>query len=307
VLLWLAASAAQAGIWGPTGNRAAFVSSGDFTNDVALTLDALKVGAVTYSNVTVTARTSTDLFIRHRRGIANFKLSELSTEALEQLGYLAPKPTAAPAEAKAAPTVAIPPGVNKVISQAKTNQVLAQLTRQILARITAVTRKGSPGGADAGSTTSTNADGTVEVTTGDGGPSPEGARDAAAALTVPTWAELKGELPQWAVVALSVMLVSFPIAYFFFCYTGGLICRKAGSKPGFLIWVPLLSLIPLTRAARLPGWMAALFIVPFLNMLFVIVWTVRLANARNKGLGTALCLLFPPTSLFAWLYLAYSR
>ena len=171
-----------------------------------------------------------------------------------------------------------------------------------------MTRKGGGVGTTPVDPGSTNSEALAVSPGAEGAPGEDGAAGATGNQNeVPSMAELEAQIPKWAMVTGSIMLVSLPLLYFFFCYTGRMICRKAGSKPGYLIWVPLLSLIPLTRAARLPAWMAALFIVPFLNLLFMVVWCVRLSNARGKGILAALFLLCPITSPMAWLYLAYSK
>ena len=88
--------------------------------------------------------------------------------------------------------------------------------------------------------------------------------------------------------------------------------------------MPIVSVFPLLRAARLPGWTALLFLLsPLITLvtqnpwaavgggglvlLFCIVWCFRIVHARGKGILTALCLIFPVTSPVAWLYLAYSK
>ena len=94
--------------------------------------------------------------------------------------------------------------------------------------------------------------------------------------------------------------------YLFFSYCCLLICRKTHSAAGALIWVPVLQLVPLLRAADMPqGWLLAFF-VPVLNVFAQIVWYFKIVKARGKSLWVALLLLLPPTSPFAFLYLAFS-
>jgi apolipoprotein N-acyltransferase len=85
-----------------------------------------------------------------------------------------------------------------------------------------------------------------------------------------------------------------------------LICRKAGTEPGILVWVPVFQMIPLLRAAGMSGWWFLALFVPVAGLVVQIIWIFRLAKARGKGVLTAICLLLPFTSLFAWLYLAFS-
>ncbi|HAM73705.1 MAG TPA: hypothetical protein DCM86_18885 [Verrucomicrobiales bacterium] len=311
ILMIIGGERASAAIPAAGGTRGAFEGlppSAPMTNDLVMRFDSLQVGLQTYSNVVVTAKTSSDVFIRHRKGIANFKVSELNAEALEKLGYEVPK-SMQKVEAK---PIEMPVTVTRAITHARTNEFLAHWSRILLSRVTALTHKGgiavARGAESSGATNELGAG--VEGPVPDGGAPGEEATASSPAGNpdeVPTLAELERQVPRWVIVTASATLVSLPLIYFFFCYTGGMICRKAGSKPGFLIWVPILSLIPLTRAARLPAWMAALFIVPFLNLLFAVVWCVRLCNARGKGIIAALGLLCPITWPLAWLYLAYSK
>jgi hypothetical protein len=60
------------------------------------TLPVLNVGSQTYSNVTVTTKTSRYIMIMHAHGLASIKLKDLSPDTLQELGYKveppAPKP-----------------------------------------------------------------------------------------------------------------------------------------------------------------------------------------------------------------------
>ena len=80
------------------------------------------------------------------------------------------------------------------------------------------------------------------------------------------------------------------------------ICKKAGNEPGVLIWLPFVQLFPMLDAADMsPLWVLG---APF--GLTHIVWCFKIAKARGKSIFTGLCLLFPLTSVFAFLYLTFS-
>jgi hypothetical protein len=53
-------------------------------------LEVLQAGAHTYRNVTVTTKAKDYIFILHDKGMANVKLSEISPEVREALGYVDP-------------------------------------------------------------------------------------------------------------------------------------------------------------------------------------------------------------------------
>jgi hypothetical protein len=94
--------------------------------------------------------------------------------------------------------------------------------------------------------------------------------------------------------------------YLCFCYCAMLICQKSGSPPGGLIWVPFLQAIPLLRAANMSPWWLMAGLVPLLNLVVQMVWSVRIVQARGKSLAAAVFLHLPITALFAFLYLAFS-
>ena len=89
-----------------------------------------------------------------------------------------------------------------------------------------------------------------------------------------------------------------------YCYAQ--ICKKAGTQPGVLVWLPILQFISLLRAARMSGWWFLALFVPLLNVVIGIVWCFKIATARGKSALVGLLLLLPITNLFAFLYLVFS-
>lgn len=135
------------------------------------------------------------------------------------------------------------------------------------------------------------------------------------------------------------MLIGPLIAYFFFCLCSLQICRKAGKPSPLLVWIPILQILPLYRAARMrPLWfgllivqicfeIALLFFMPsegvWPQMLLVavgilalltiiqlfgfILWSFRICTARGKSPVLGIFLLLPCTNIFALAYLAFSE
>lgn len=101
-------------------------------------------------------------------------------------------------------------------------------------------------------------------------------------------------------------LVFLVCLYVFWCVVLAMICDKAHQPAGFLIWIPVLQLFPLLKAAGMSGWWFLAFLIPGLNLIAHILWCVKIAEARNKTFLTALLLILPVTNLFAMLYLAFS-
>ena len=103
----------------------------------------------------------------------------------------------------------------------------------------------------------------------------------------------------------AVLGVAFLI-YLFHCYCCMLICRKAGVEPGALVWVPVLQLFPLLRAAGMSAWWFLGFCVPVLNIVAQVLWCFNIVKARAKSVWVGILLFLPVTSFFAFLYLAFS-
>jgi hypothetical protein len=104
----------------------------------------------------------------------------------------------------------------------------------------------------------------------------------------------------WAVLGGMVLL------YLFHCYCCMLICQKTGNPAGILVWLPVLQLFPLLRAAGMSGWWFLAYFVPLLNLVPVILWPLKIAMARGKSVWVGVLLLLPVTNFFAFLYLAFS-
>ncbi|HWD90985.1 MAG TPA: DUF5684 domain-containing protein [Verrucomicrobiae bacterium] len=108
-------------------------------------------------------------------------------------------------------------------------------------------------------------------------------------------------------LTIFVILCIWAVVHIFTSTCFWSICRKTHIAPGPLVWVPVLQLIPLLRAANMPRvWFFAYFI-PVLNILALIVFSINIVKSRGKSPWVAFLLILPPTSIFAVLYLAISR
>lgn len=86
-----------------------------------------------------------------------------------------------------------------------------------------------------------------------------------------------------------------------------LICRKTHIAPGPLVWVPILQLIPLLRAANMSRVWFFAFFFPLINIIAMALFSIKIVKSRGKSPWVAFLLILPPTSFFAFLYLAFSR
>jgi hypothetical protein len=120
-------------------------------------------------------------------------------------------------------------------------------------------------------------------------------------------AGIQTQLPPLTTATLAVFAGLVLGMYLFGCYCSKLICEKAGAEPGWAIWIPLLQMFPMLRAAKMSGWWFLAFLIPLLNLVAGVLWCIKIAEARNKNALFAILLLLPVTNILAFLYLAFSE
>jgi len=103
------------------------------------------------------------------------------------------------------------------------------------------------------------------------------------------------------------ILGGLAFAYLLFCLCLRNVCVNAGSKPGLLIWLPVLQLFPLLRAAQMSAWWFLVFCLPVFNFIAHLLWCARITRACGKGFFSALMLFLPVTNILALLYLSFSN
>jgi hypothetical protein len=239
------------------------------------TFEVLNIGTQTYKNVTVLTKRPEYVFISYAGGMTSLKVASLPDDVRRQLGYSA--------------------------ANEKTG---------FFASLTSLRN-------NAGSTTDTASNTNDTAATESSTTVKTGLAGRLSAIQdAPQVAQLKQLWEKQSSVAISELtlnprtlyltLGAVAFLYLFFCYCCSLICEKTGNPPGILIWIPVLQMFPLLRAASMsPLWFFA-FLIPVLNVIAPIVWCVRISKARGKSPWLALPLLLPGISLLAFLYLAFS-
>ena len=96
------------------------------------------------------------------------------------------------------------------------------------------------------------------------------------------------------------------VVYLFYCFCLNLICLKAGTSPGILVWLPVFQIIPTFQAARMSGWWFLAMFIPLLNIIAWLIWCFKIAHARGKSALVGIALILPVTNVLAFLYLAFS-
>ncbi len=264
-------------------------------------LDVIQTKTDVYRNVTMTGRNQTDIFIVHSGGMANVKMNDLDPETLWRLG-LGDKP--------------LEPGSREALAAAEA----AAKEKRMPAALAKVLESASL-------PTSASTDGQESMGSGAPGFLP--------GQLAPNPEQLKRLMP-FLIGILAVAL----LVYLFFCYCLKLIVQKTGTEAGLMIWLPILQLVPMLRAAGMSMlwflfWIspllvaAAIPVVMFgglalnvakvmgslsilgavtsvLQVVAMIVWCVKIVQARGKSLWVTIFLILPVTNLLAFLYLAFS-
>ena len=156
------------------------------------------------------------------------------------------------------------------------------------------------------SSTSTSAEQSQPAGSANPTTSPRNPNELVAAAFNPMVNALKSQASSVPLALLLVTLGIFAVAYLFMCYCLKLIVAKTGTEPGFLIWVPILQWLPLFQAAGMSGLWLLGFLVPILNLVTYVMWSVKIVQMREKNGLWTLLLILPVTNLVALLYLAFS-
>jgi uncharacterized membrane protein YhaH (DUF805 family) len=115
-----------------------------------------------------------------------------------------------------------------------------------------------------------------------------------------------GDFALGAGAILFVLAISLCF-YLFYCYCLKRICEKAGHQPGILIWLPIVQLIPLLQVAGMALWMILLFLIPFVNLVVIIMMWAKICEARGKSPWLVILMFVPIVNIIFIPYLAFSE
>jgi hypothetical protein len=134
----------------------------------------------------------------------------------------------------------------------------------------------------------------------------------------------------FGLAVLGIVLLVGLIIHLLVSYLLRMICRKAGSTPGFLIWLPIFQVFPLLKAARMSNaWPLGVIGLSLAGVLSAgmsvelgllvslsssllalgiwIAWSIRICIARGKHPAWAVLLLLPGFNFLGLIYLAASE
>jgi len=79
-----------------------------------------------------------------------------------------------------------------------------------------------------------------------------------------------------------------------------IVFTKAG-QPGWACLIPFYNMYIMLKIAGKPGWWLLLFLIPVVNLIFLIITYIALATCFGKGAGFAIGMIFLPFVFFPML------
>lgn len=84
------------------------------------------------------------------------------------------------------------------------------------------------------------------------------------------------------------------------------IAKKTNTENPWLAWIPIANLILMLNIAKRPLWWIILCLIPFVNIVILIMVWMAIAEARNKPSWWGIMLIVPVVNLIVPGYLAWS-
>jgi hypothetical protein len=110
-------------------------------------------------------------------------------------------------------------------------------------------------------------------------------------------------------VLAGMMGIAFLISlavYVYCALTLQLIATKTDTSNSWLAWIPIANLYLMCKVSGKPGWWLLLLLVPLINIVFMIVIWVGIAEARKKPTWLGILMIIPGINFIVMGYLAFS-
>jgi len=107
--------------------------------------------------------------------------------------------------------------------------------------------------------------------------------------------------------ALLMVFLVFGLAmYVYMALALMTIAKKTNTENPWLAWIPIANLILMLNIAKKPIWWIILCLIPVVNIVFVIIVWMAIAEARHKPNWWGILLIVPVVNLIVPGYLAWS-
>ena len=104
----------------------------------------------------------------------------------------------------------------------------------------------------------------------------------------------------WIVWIINIAIYAFTA----FCLQT--IARKTDTEHGWLAWIPIANIYIMCKIAGKPGWWTILFFIPIVNIVFLVIVWMGMAEARDKNKWLGFLAIVPVGNLIFLGYLAFS-
>lgn len=103
------------------------------------------------------------------------------------------------------------------------------------------------------------------------------------------------------------ILAAIPVFWILWCYLLKRMCTRAGTESGFLIWLPLLQLVPLHKAAHISCFLILGYFLPVVGVIVFVYWAIKMCEAVGKTKWLAVPMVLPFLNVLTIAYLAFSK
>ena len=105
---------------------------------------------------------------------------------------------------------------------------------------------------------------------------------------------------------LMVMLVFCAAMYIYVALALQTIATKTATPNGWLAWIPIVNIFLMLQVAKKPMWWFILFLIPLVNIIFMIMVWMAVAEARGKPNWWGILMIVPMANIVVPGYLAWS-
>ncbi|MDR9857025.1 DUF5684 domain-containing protein [Paenibacillus sp. VCA1] len=105
----------------------------------------------------------------------------------------------------------------------------------------------------------------------------------------------------------AVLIVIYLAVYFAVCGAYFQLAKKAGRDDiAWFAFIPILNSILQLKLIKQSAWWILMSLVPIANIVFAIIWQVKLLNAFGKSGAYVLFILISPVYVILWMVWGYS-
>jgi hypothetical protein len=107
-------------------------------------------------------------------------------------------------------------------------------------------------------------------------------------------------------VMVLVFLVIFAALYVYTSLAVQTIAKKTNTENAWLAWIPIANIFLMLNIAKKPLWWFILCLIPFVNIVILIIVWMAIAEARSKPSWWGILVIVPVVNLIVFGYLAWA-